>query len=505
MATKTEMFDLVVLGAGPAGENVADVAHARGLTLFASDARPYFPTHYASDLYSIERHLVGGECSYYACIPSKALLRAGAALRAAQRVDGAKQAVAVSGVDVVGVLRRRDYMTSGGDDKGQVGWLKGAGIELFRGVGKLAGPKKVEVLAQDGSTLTLEAKHAVCISTGTVPLIPPIPGLEQAGYWTNREATSTGTVPKSLLILGGGVVACEMATAYASFGCRCTVLVRGMGLLERMEPFAGEGVGKGLKELGVDVRFAVDTTRVDRVEGEVVAQTSKGEFRAEEILVATGRKPATADLGLPSVSVGLGPGGYIPVDDTLLVSAPTNEAEPWLYALGDVNGRALLTHMGKYQGRQAGEAIAARARGRALGPLGKAEAWGRYTATADEGAVPQIVYTDPEVASVGLTAAEAEKRGRKIRVVDYALGSVAGSYLLADGYAGHARWVVDRDRQVILGATLVGQDVGELVHAATVMVVGEVAVARLWHAVPSFPGMGEVWLRLLEGLGRGDE
>ncbi|KZO92175.1 putative pyridine nucleotide-disulfide oxidoreductase [Calocera viscosa TUFC12733] len=474
----SKIYDLIVLGAGPAGENVADVAHQSGLSCAV-----------------VERHLVGGECSYYACVPSKALLRAGAALRAAQRVDGAKQAV-TAGVDVVGVLRRRDYMTSGGTDGGQVDWLKGAGIDLFRGIGRLQGKKRVEVQALDGSTTVLEARHAVCVSTGTTTSTPPIPGLADVGYWTNREATSTEKIPDSLLILGGGVVACEMATAYVSFGCKVTMLVRGKKVLERMEDFAGEMVLKSLLELGVDVRFGVETTRAERQGEKVVLHTTLGSLSAQELLLATGRAPATVDIGLPSI--GLPSGKYLQVDDTLLVSAATNEGDAWLYSVGDANGRALLTHMGKYQGRAAGGVIAARA----LGVEVSTAAWGQFVATADHAAVPQVVFTDPEVAAVGLTVEEARKRGHRVRVVDYPLGSVSGAYLLSDGYTGQARMVVDEERQVLLGATLVGQDVAELIHAATVAIVGEVKLERLWHVVPSFPTVSEVWLRLLEAYGR---
>jgi dihydrolipoamide dehydrogenase len=210
----------------------------------------------------------------------------------------------------------------------------------------------------------------------------------------------------------------------------------------------------------------------------------------DEVAVATGRVPRTGDIGLETI--GREPGDWIDVDDTLRV-----QGIPWLYAAGDVTHRALLTHQGKYQARAAGDVIVARARGAQVDDA----PWGAHVATADHAAVPQVVFTDPEVASAGLTAAQAEDGGHRVRVVDYDLGSVAGASLTADGYTGRARAVIDEDRRVILGLTLVGQGVGELIHAATIAVVGEVPLGRLWHAVPSYPTVSEFWLRLLEEYG----
>jgi dihydrolipoamide dehydrogenase len=220
--------------------------------------------------------------------------------------------------------------------------------------------------------------------------------------------------------------------------------------------------------------------------------TGGEQIDADEVLVAIGRTPNTEDIGLDSI--GLKPGSWLTVDDALRVHG----AGDWLYAAGDVNRRALLTHQGKYQARALGDAIAARAKGEPV----DTGAWSRHAATADLRAVPQVVFAEPEVASVGLTAAAAEKAGLRIRVVDYNLGAVAGSALHADGYQGQARMVVDEDRQVIAGFTLVGPDVAELIHAATIAVAGEVPIDRLWHAVPAYPTISEVWLRLLEAYGR---
>ncbi|MEY9938913.1 pyruvate/2-oxoglutarate dehydrogenase complex dihydrolipoamide dehydrogenase (E3) component [Streptacidiphilus sp. MAP5-52] len=482
MVSAVDTFDVVVLGAGPTGENLAERARAAGLSVAV-----------------VERELVGGECSYWACMPSKALLRPAAALADARRLAGTREAVTGS-LDAGAVLKRRDDFASHWHDDGQVSWLDSVDVDLVRGHGRLAGERRVVVETEDGTERVLTARHAVAVCTGTSAVLPALPGIEKVGVWTSREATSADSVPERLAVVGGGVVAVEMATAWAALGSRVTLLVRGAALLTRTEPFAGEQVAEGLKAAGVDVRFGVSVSGVSRRPGgEVVLDLGggdgegdddgEGKLTADQVLFATGRKPATADLGLETV--GLEPGDWIRVDETgLAVDVPG----AWLYAAGDVNHRALLTHQGKYQGRIFGAAIADRAAGREL-DTGE---WGRSAATADLLAVPQVVFTDPEVASVGRTLAEAEEQGLRVRAVDYEIGKVAGASLYADGYRGRARAVVDLDRAVLVGVTFVGPGVAELLHSATVAVVGEVPIARLWHAVPAYPTISEVWLRLLE-------
>ena len=466
-------YDLIVIGAGAAGENAADRAVQCGLSAVI-----------------IESELVGGECSYWACMPSKALLRSGAAVRAARNVGGAKEAI-TGELDVAAVFARRDSFTSHWKDDGQVKWLKSAGIELVRGYATITGPREVTVAAGEGSNTVLTANHAVVVSTGSAARMPDIPGLIDAKPWSSREATSAKTAPASLAIIGGGVVGVEMATAYAGFGTTITLMARGV-LLSGEEAFAGEAVKDALVELGVDVKLGVSPTAVHRNgEGVTVELGDGSEVLVEELLVSTGREPRTSNLGLENI--GLTPGDWLKVDDTLLV-----DGFDWLYAVGDVNHRALLTHQGKYQARAAGDVIAARANG---GTVDDAP-WGRHVATADHEAVPQVTFSDPEVASVGLTEKAAREAGYDIRVVDYKLGWVAGASVHADGYRGQARMIVDEKRRVLLGATFVGQDVGEMLQSATIAVVGEVPIERLWHAVPAYPTMSEVWLRLLEAYGR---
>jgi pyruvate/2-oxoglutarate dehydrogenase complex dihydrolipoamide dehydrogenase (E3) component len=462
-------YDLIVIGAGAVGENVADYATRNGLKVGL-----------------VEAELVGGECSYWACMPSKALLRSSAVVRAAKSLDGAKQAV-TGDVDVAAVLRRRDSFTSNWDDSGQADWVEGAGIDLIRGHATITGVKEVTVNGE-----VHQAKYAVAAVTGSSALLPDIPGLAEAKPWTSREATSVKSMPQSVVIVGGGVVAAEMATAYQQLGSTVTLIARS-GLLGGQEPFAGDLVADSLHGLGVDVRLGVSPSTVLRTEHDTVEVTLDDDSTviADEIIVATGRVPRTSDLGLENV--GLTPGEWLDVDDTMLV-----KGTDWLYGVGDVNHRALLTHQGKYQARAAGEVIAARAFGKPV----QAEPWGAHVATADDAAVPQVTFTDPEVASVGLTADAAGKRGIDVKVVDYDLAAVAGSAIHSDEYKGQARLVVDESRGVIVGATFVGPDVSDLLHAATIAVVGEVPIDRLWHAVPSYPTVSEVWLRLLDTYGR---
>jgi dihydrolipoamide dehydrogenase len=471
----TTSYDVIVIGAGPVGENVADRIVRGGLTAAV-----------------VEWDLVGGECSYWACMPTKALLRSATALRAVHRLPGAREAV-TGDLDAAAVLRRRDAFASNWTDDGQVSWLESAGITLYRGQGRIAADRVVEVIGADGASTTLTARHAVVVATGSSALVPDITGLREAAAWTSREAAAAESVPGRLAVLGGGVVAAEMATAFAGLGSVVTVLARD-GVLPAAEPFAGRLVTASLQAAGVSVRPGAEAASVTRDgTGTVrITLTDGGRVEADELLVAVGRTPNTRDIGLDRI--GLRPGAWLAVDDTMRVAGGGH----WLYAAGDVNHRALLTHQGKYQARAAGDVIVARATG------GTADAgrWGRHVATADQRAVPQVVFTDPEVASVGLTAAAAAAAGLRIRVVDQDLGAVAGAALHADGYQGQARMVVDEDRKVIVGVTLAGPDVGELIHAATIAVVGEVPLDRLWHAVPAYPTISEVWLRLLEAYGR---
>jgi len=472
-------YDVIIIGAGSTGENVANRAVKGGLTAAI-----------------IESNLVGGECSYWACMPSKALLRPGIALEDARSVMGAREAV-TGKLNAPAVFKRRDSIVSNWNDAGQAKWLRDANVDLLRGHGRLVGERRVSVTDKDGITTNLTARQAVALCTGSRPTIPDIPGLAEIRPWTSREATSAETVPRRLAILGGGVVACEMATAFKQLGTEeVTVIERGARLIPRCESFAGELLKAAFEQRGTRVLTDTTVRQVDRQNDGVarLALSSGQTLFADEILVAAGRQPRTEELGLETI--GLKRGSWMEVDDSMRVKGVTGG---WLYAAGDVNHRALLTHMGKYQGRVCGDIVAARAKGNI--DVSTPEPWTRYSATADNCAVPQVIFTDPEVAAVGLTEAEARARRINARAVDYDIGQVSGAELYADGYKGKARAVVDQERGVLIGMTLVGPAVGELIHAATIAIVGAIPVSRLWHAVPSYPTISEVWLRLLEALG----
>jgi len=454
--------DVVTIGGGPAGEVAAGRVADRGL-----------------DTVLVERELVGGECSYWGCIPSKTLVRPGDVIAAARRVPGAASTV-VGPPDVAAALARRDYMTSSWDDAGQERWLADHGIRLVRGAARLVAERQVAV---DGGP-TIRARRAVVLATGSSAVVPPVPGLAEVRPWDNRSATAAKELPARLVVLGGGAVGVELAQAFARLGsAEVTVVEGGPRLLPREEPFAGDQVHEAFTREGIGVRVGTPMAAVrrDGTDGPVRATLADGEeVVADEILVATGRRPRTADLGLETV--GLTAGRPVPVDDRLRAVGVPGE---WLYAIGDCTGLAPFTHMGKYHARIAADVITGRdARDR-----------------ASRDAVPRVTFTDPQVAAVGLTAAEAGERGMPVRVVDVDTAEVPGSYVLGEDRAGTTRLVIDDRRGVLLGVTITGNGVQELLHAATFAVAARVPLDDLWHAVPAFPTVSEVWLHALEAAG----
>ncbi|MEP6796903.1 MAG: NAD(P)/FAD-dependent oxidoreductase [Lapillicoccus sp.] len=492
-AKQQDTWDVIVIGGGPAGENAADYA-IRGSKRTAA---------------IVEAELVGGECSYWACMPSKALLRPVEVLESARHLPGLVGRTSVRGLDVKAVLARRDTFTSHLDDSGQVRWATGAGIEIIRGTARLDGPRAVEVTDGDGVSRLLHAREAVVVATGTTASIPPVPGLAEALPWTSRDVTNLHQVPRRVAVLGGGVVACEAATWLLGLGVEeLTIIDIGERLLPRAEPFAGDLVRTALEAHGATVITGASVGKVSRkapvdkgighINGGAVT-LDLGRRRTvvvDELVVAAGRTPASAHLGFETVGIAdqvAANHGYVAVNDRLEVEGVPGQ---WLYAVGDVNGRALLTHMGKYQARIAGAVIGARASGARVS--GK-----EYRDLASARAVPSVTFTSPEVSSVGLTEAQARTAEIDVETVEYDLSWVAGASLLQDDYTGHAKLVIDRAKDTLVGATFVGAGTAELIHSATVAIIGNVTLADLWHAVPSYPTVSEVWLRLLEARRQG--
>ena len=482
-----ETWDVVVLGGGAAGENAAQYA--------IKDTR--------RTAVIVEAELVGGECSYWACTPSKALLRPVDVLGAGRALPGVA-AMLRGSLDVEAVLARRDSFTHHHDDTGQVEWAAGVGVDVVRGRGRLAGEKAVEVTAADGSVRTLHARQAVVLASGSAAAIPPVDGLREAMPWTSRDVTNLREVPGRVAVIGGGVVACESTTWLNGLGTReVTVIERSPALLAQQEPFAGALIAERFAKLGVTVllntevesvqRPAVEDTGVGRIHGgPATISAGASRFEVDEIVVAAGRSPNSRDIGLERVGLDVGAShGYLTTDDHMAVIGGGD----WLYAIGDVCGRALLTHMGKYQGRIAGAVIAARAEGRSTDAA-------RYRDIADHDMVPAVVFTEPQVASVGVTESKARDNGIDVEALEYEIGAVRGAALLRDGYSGRAKLVVDRASDTLVGATFVGYEVAELLHAATTAIVGKVSLEALWHAVPSYPTVSEIWLRLLESRDR---
>ena len=485
-STPPDTWDVVVIGGAPPGENVAQYA-TQGSTRTAV---------------IIEKELVGGECSFWACMPSKALLRPVSVLDNARNLPGVQSLVGDHSLDVAAVLKRRDEIVHHHDDSSQVDWAEGVGINVIRGHARLSGDKTVEVTAADGSVRTVHARLAVVLDTGTTATVPPIPGLREARPWISRDATNMHDVPRRIAVIGGGVVACEAATWLRGMGVEVTIIGSAPKLLARNEEFASDLVAENFRAKGMTVHLDARVDKVSRPEvndageglihgGEVTVSFGSESVVVDEVLVATGRTPASRDIGLETIGsladAAAANHGFVKVDKHFGVEGVDGD---WLYAIGDLNGKALLTHMGKYQARICGAVIAARAQGRPVDVP--------WTTDTGDDVVPQVTFTDPEVASVGMTEKQATDSGLTVKGVEYDLSWLAGTSLQRENYQGRAKIVVDEDTHTLVGATFVGPDISDLLHAATVAIVGKVTLEQLWHAVPSYPTVSEIWLRLLE-------
>lgn len=446
-------FDVVVIGAGPAGEVFAGQSADAGLRTAL-----------------VEQHLVAGECSYYACMPSKALLRPGEVLDEGRRMAGVKQMLGGS-LDAEAVLARRDEVIHNLDDSSQLQWLQDREIELFRGSGVICGEREVRIGEE-----VLVARRAVAIATGSSASIPPVPGLAEAPIWNNRQGTTAETVPESLIILGGGPVGCELAQAWSSLGSKVTLFEPEERVLIHEEPFAGDQVDRSLREMhGVDLITGIRVDEVRSSDRGITVSAGGRDYTARELLVATGRRPRTDRIGLESI--GIDSGGPLETDDSYRV-----EGHDWLFAVGDVNGRAPLTHMGKYQAWVGVQSILGHEPGNRAEPAGS----------------PRVTFTNPQVAAVGKTLAQALDEGIDAMAIDVSSDSTAGASFVGKGVEGTCRLVVDRSTGLIAGATFTGFEVAEWLHAATIAIIGEVPVGELRHAVAAFPTRSEIWLRLSE-------
>jgi dihydrolipoamide dehydrogenase len=472
-------FDVVVVGGGPAGKATAVHAADAGLSVAV-----------------IERELVGGECPYAGCMPSKALLRPAIVLAEAARVPGAAEAV-TGPIDVTAALHRRDQATYFRNDTSHSSRLAAHEVHIFRGDARFVAERTVEVAPHElrpgdtrgdagttmHSSVVLEAKKAVVVCTGTRAAIPPVEGLSNTRYWTNVEATNAKTVPESLIVLGGGAIGCELAQAWHSLGCDDVTIIEAASVfLPREEPFASKLLTDELRKCGLDLRFGTAAVRVERVDGDEshvkVTLDDGTAVTAAELLVATGRQPNTDTLNLSAVGVKTDERGFLRTDKCMLVPA----SKGWMYAVGDVTGRALFTHTAVYHAQIAARNIEGE----------------ECDAVSDLAGAPRVVFTEPQIASAGHTEVSAREAGIQIVVSDRDIDRLAAASFYGKGAPAKARLIFDADSQVLIGATFVGPHVAELLHAATISISARLTLEQLRHAVAPFPTLSQIWTVLTD-------
>ncbi|WP_082947683.1 NAD(P)/FAD-dependent oxidoreductase [Mycobacterium sp. E2479] len=463
-------FDVVVMGGGVGGVAAVRKLAAEGFAVAL-----------------VEDRLVGGECHYWGCNPSKTLLRPIEVFNLARAVPGVREAISGERPDVAAVFAKRDMIIEHLSDQDRTVSLQQAGVAVFHGSGRLSGERTVRVADADDTETVLEARHAVILATGTRPNVPEIPGLAQARPWTNRDVTTMTQVPPRTLVVGGGPVSVEFATILTGLGSAVTLLVRGDTVLHNCEPEARELVAQSLRSKGVTIHFQTELSAVTRpvAGGPVTAAFNDQTIEVDELVLAAGRRTNTESIGLETV--GLSGGESVLVNDHLQAVGVTGG---WLYALGDTTGRARLSHISTYHGRLVAEIIAARAAGRELRE--------NELAARDAGSLAQVIFTEPQIAWAGRTESQARAEGFAVRTrTAHYPGTLSFLALFRDGFEGWAKLVIDAETNTLLGATFVGPEFSELIQAATLAILAKVPVNLLRHAVAPHPTVNQVWDLLL--------
>ncbi|HWF49731.1 MAG TPA: NAD(P)/FAD-dependent oxidoreductase [Solirubrobacteraceae bacterium] len=445
-----ERFDAVVLGAGPAGEAAVSRLHGHGLRTAL-----------------VERELVGGECAYWACIPSKTLLRPVEARSEAARAKG----VATPERQWDEAVAYRDYMIRNLDDANEIESYERDGVRVYKGQARLRGPGQVEI---DGETLLVAAR--VIIATGSVTRIPDIPGLGEAGFWTNREATTLTEIPESVAIIGGGPVGIELAQLLSRFGAEVHLVEAAEGLIAREDPRVGELIAAALGEEGIDLHLGTEIRSVSAEEDHRRLDLGDGgPLRVRELIVASGRHPRVADLGLETV-------GIHPYGDGIKIDERCRAGDQ-VWAIGDVTGVMPFTHVAKYQARIACADIAGE-------PV-----------AADYSAVPRVVFSDPEVAAVGITEEQARAAELDVAIARVELPEViARPWTYESDPRGELSVMVDRERRILVGAWAVAPLAGEWIHYAALALKAEISIDILRDTVAQFPTYTEGFLEALSQI-----
>jgi dihydrolipoamide dehydrogenase len=485
-----KVFDVIVIGGGPVGNFAEGRLAQAGLSVAV-----------------VQHELYGGECHFFGCVPSKALLRPVEAFEAAKSVGGAREALGDNKLDPKAVFERRDKIVDAWDDSNWISISNGAsGATLIRGFARIAGTKKVSVHPHgDTERHLLEAKIAVVVATGSTHVVPSIPGLESLEegkeLWINRDAVASDKVPEHLIIVGAGPVGCEMATFYSALGSKVTMITPTVEILPTVEQEAAKIVRESLTRSGVSVKLSSRASKVEKhAANSLSVELSNGEtIKGSVLLNATGRRPRTHDFGLDTIGLA-GDGQPLKTDAALAVPVP-DSTETWLYAIGDVNGLGPTTHMGVYQARIASNAILSSIKQQQLSVKLNLPAGVSVTKSKSfDRTFPQVIFTEPNIAAVGHTVASAKASGLKVRTADSNF-SIPGAWLYGDGQPGWARWVIEEETDRLVGATFCAVEGSEFLNASQVAIMQGMTLKEMVHVVPPFPTRGEIWSYLLNAAG----